>query len=96
MKKKLIIRDYNNSERIIEVPECEKVIMYNLQFRSGDAILYAIYKDKVLYWDSSTTRKLNFDDGDYYILPKNIDKINEIKNNYTFEDNFSLEIKEGK
>lgn len=82
MNKTIRLLDYKNEPKEITIKDFEKAIMCIFEILSGDGFLTVIYPDHYEQFDSSDNRIHNFDDGMWIIEPKNIDVINNMKENY--------------
>ena len=60
----------------------EKVILLMFEIKSGDGILNVVYKDHIETFDSDENRYTDFDDGTWFILPKDFEVINQMKDHY--------------
>ena len=82
MNKRVKLFDYKDNIKTFTIKDFEKVVMLHFEIKSGDGILTVIYPDKVICFDSSDDRWQDFDDGSWYLLPKDISVINKMKSHY--------------
>lgn len=80
MTNTIILTDYANKPKYVDIPNIENVESINITIISGDELLRVEYKDdtKTLRVDSSSDRIMDFYDGSYCISVKDIEKFNEI------------------
>lgn len=83
MKKTIRLLDYKNEEKTFVINDFEKVKVAIFEIVSGDGVLTLIYQGgKIRKLDScSGCRIMDFHDGIWVFEPKDIDVINDMKDN---------------
>ena len=82
MEKTIRLFDYKDRPKEITIKDFENVEEFIFEIVSGDGRLTVVYQDgKTRVLDSSDCRVQDFKDGMWVLEPKNIDVINDMKDN---------------
>ena len=79
MDKEIRLLNYKDEPKTITIKDIEKVKVCLFEIKSGDGVLTVIYNDKIVVFDSSQNRIYDFNDGNWFISPEQIDVLNKMK-----------------
>ena len=81
--------DYKDQRHPYIIKDFEKVKSCFIEILSGDWVMYVIYENDYVTFDTGEHngyRNTDYYDGTYIINPKRIDELNEINDIYDLED----------
>lgn len=90
MNKKVILYDYRDTPKEVEIENIEDVVLIKCKVLAGDELLEVYYKDNFIpvRFDSSENRIEDFDDGEVEIPVDKLDEFSKITNSYDMLHHF--------